>query len=53
MPTFYAMIAASASAYIVSGLLGDIAGALSVILSSIVWVLVFYSMKKWLTDLRP
>jgi len=53
MPTFYAMVAASAATYMITGLLGKLAGHVSAFLSFLVWVLVFYSIKKWLTDLRP
>lgn len=53
MPTFYAMIAASAAAYTVTSLLGALSGALSAFLSFIAWVLVFCALKRWLTDLRP
>ncbi|GEM_PF-2485535 len=53
MPTFYAMIAASASSLMVNSLLKESIGLASSILSLLVWVVVFFALKKWLTDLRP
>ncbi|SCY49533.1 hypothetical protein [Desulfoluna spongiiphila] len=53
MPTLYALLAASASAYTVTGLFGDHTGVVSVFLSFLVWVLVFCLVKRWLKELRP
>jgi hypothetical protein len=53
MPTFYAMIAASASSLLINGLLKESMGVAGAILASLAWVVVFYVLKKWLTDLRP
>lgn len=53
MPSFYAMLAASALSYMIGGLLGKSMGVAGFLLSSIVWVVAFYLLKKWLTDLRP
>lgn len=53
MPSFYAMLAASALSWIVADLLGESLGIMGFVLSSIVWVVAFYLLKKWLTALRP
>ncbi len=53
MPSFYAMLAASALTSIIGGLLGTSIGMGGFLLSSLVWVVTFYLLKKWLTDLRP
>ena len=53
MPTLFAMLAASASAYTVSGLFGEHKGFLSFFLSFLVWVVVFCLLKRWLKELRP
>jgi len=53
MPTFYAMLAASASAYIITGLFGEQKGFVSLFLSFLAWVLVFCLIRRWLKALRP
>lgn len=53
MPTFYAMLAASALSWIVTDTLEKSLGIMGFILASIVWVVAFYLVKKWLTALRP
>ncbi len=53
MPTLVAMIAASIAGYLASRFLGDFSAILGGVVSFLLWVLVFYFMKRFLGRIRP
>ena len=53
MPTFVAIIAASVAGYLVSRLLGNVSMIWSAGISFLLWILVFYFTKKFLSSLKP
>jgi uncharacterized membrane protein YcaP (DUF421 family) len=53
MPTFIAVVAASVAGYLVSRVLGDHSPILGGIVSFLLWVVVFYFMKRFLIHIRP
>jgi uncharacterized membrane protein YjjP (DUF1212 family) len=53
MPTFVAILAASVAGYLAGKLLGGVSMIVSAGLSFVVWVLVFYITKRFLSSLKP
>jgi hypothetical protein len=53
MPTFFAILAASVAGYLAGRLLGGVPMIVSAGLSFVVWVLVFYFTKRFLSSLKP
>jgi len=53
MLTLVAAIAASVAAYLAGKLLGGVSAIWSAGASFLLWVLVFYFMKRWLIRIRP
>lgn len=53
MPTFVAIIAASVAGYLAGKLLGNIPFLWSAGISFLLWVVVFYFTKRFLSSLKP
>jgi hypothetical protein len=53
MPIFMGIIVASLCAFLVNELLGKFSTFLGVIVSFIIWVLVFSSFKRFIKNIRP
>jgi hypothetical protein len=53
MPTFVAIIAASVAGYLVSRFLGNVSAIWSAVISFLLWILVFYFTKRFLTQIKP
>jgi len=53
MPTFVAILAASVAGYLAGKLLSGVSMIVSAGLSFVVWVLVFYFTKRFLSGLKP
>lgn len=54
MPSFMAFVVATLAAWIVYGALPAPAGAiLPTMISGLFWILVFYFVRRWFSELRP
>jgi len=53
MPTFFAMIVASLAAYLVGRPIKAYLAGPGAILLLVIWVLVYYLVRKWLIKLKP
>ena len=53
MPTFYAIVVASLAGYLIGVFFKEYSVFVSVIMSFVAWVLVYYFVRKWLNQLKP
>lgn len=53
MPTFLALVTASLSGYLVNVFLKEYSFLLSGIVSFVIWVLVFYFVKRFISRMKP
>ena len=53
MPSFYAMILSSLAGFMVSKLLSEYLGGMTMVVALVVSVFVFYFMKQYLKNLKP